>query len=66
MPLMPPIPTERVSASAPFTYTGVTSALFFIRTSTESVGFIDTLKQELSGTKAYEQTSEKEKSVINY
>ena len=26
---------------------------------------IDTLKQELSGTKAYEQTSEKEKSVIN-
>ena len=25
----------------------------------------DTLKQELSGTKAYEQTSEKEKSVIN-
>ena len=24
-----------------------------------------TLKQELSGTKAYEQTSEKEKSVIN-
>ena len=27
--------------------------------------FIDTLKQELSRTKAYEQTSEKEKSVIN-
>ena len=27
--------------------------------------YIDTLKQELSGTKAYEQTSEKEKSVIN-
>ena len=26
---------------------------------------IDTLKQELSGTKAYAQTSEKEKSVIN-
>ena len=27
--------------------------------------YIDTLKQELSGTKAYEQTSEKEKPVIN-
>ena len=27
--------------------------------------YIDTLKQELSGTKANEQTSEKEKSVIN-
>ena len=27
--------------------------------------YIDTLKQELSGTKAYEQTSEKEESVIN-
>ena len=27
--------------------------------------YIDTLKQELSGTKAYEQTSEKQKSVIN-
>ena len=27
--------------------------------------YIDTLKQELSDTKAYEQTSEKEKSVIN-
>ena len=27
--------------------------------------FINTLKQELGGTKAYEQTSEKEKSVIN-
>ena len=27
--------------------------------------YIDTLKQELSGTKAYEQTSEKEKTVIN-
>ena len=27
--------------------------------------YIDTLKQELSGTNAYEQTSEKEKSVIN-
>ena len=27
--------------------------------------YIDTLKQELSGTKAYEQTYEKEKSVIN-
>ena len=27
--------------------------------------YIDTLKQELSGTKGYEQTSEKEKSVIN-
>ena len=27
--------------------------------------YIDTLKQELNGTKAYEQTSEKEKSVIN-
>ena len=27
--------------------------------------YINTLKQELSGTKAYEQTSEKEKSVIN-
>ena len=27
--------------------------------------YIDTLKQELSRTKAYEQTSEKEKSVIN-
>ena len=27
--------------------------------------YIDTLKQELSGTKAYEQTSEKEKSIIN-
>ena len=27
--------------------------------------YIDTLKQELSGTKAYEQTSEQEKSVIN-
>ena len=27
--------------------------------------YIDTLKQELSGTKAYKQTSEKEKSVIN-
>ena len=27
--------------------------------------YIDTLKQELSGTKPYEQTSEKEKSVIN-
>ena len=27
--------------------------------------YIDTLKQDLSGTKAYEQTSEKEKSVIN-
>ena len=27
--------------------------------------YIETLKQELSGTKAYEQTSEKEKSVIN-
>ena len=27
--------------------------------------YIDTLKQELSGTKAYEQTSEKEKFVIN-
>ena len=26
---------------------------------------ITTLRQELSGTKAYEQTSEKEKSVIN-
>ena len=29
------------------------------------VYYTDTLKQELSGTKAYEQTSEKEKSVIN-
>ena len=28
-------------------------------------GHINTLKQELSGTKAYEQTSVKEKSVIN-
>ena len=28
--------------------------------------YIDTLKQELSGTKADEQTSEKEKSVINH
>ena len=28
--------------------------------------YIDTLKQELSGTKAYEQTFEKEKSVFNY
>ena len=27
--------------------------------------YIDTLKQELSGTKAYEQTYEKEKSLIN-
>ena len=27
--------------------------------------YINTLKQELDGTKAYEQTSEKEKSVIN-
>ena len=27
--------------------------------------YTDTLKQELSGTNAYEQTSEKEKSVIN-
>ena len=27
--------------------------------------YIDTLKQELSGTEAYEQTSKKEKSVIN-
>ena len=27
--------------------------------------YFNTLKQELSGTKAYEQTSEKEKSVIN-
>ena len=27
--------------------------------------YINTLKQELGGTKAYEQTSEKEKSVIN-
>ena len=27
--------------------------------------YINTLKQELIGTKAYEQTSEKEKSVIN-
>ena len=27
--------------------------------------YIDTLKQELSGTKAYEQTYEKEKSFIN-
>ena len=27
--------------------------------------YIDTLKQELSGTKAYEQTSEKEKYVIS-
>ena len=27
--------------------------------------YIDTLKQELSGTEAYEQTSEKEKYVIN-
>ena len=27
--------------------------------------YIDTLKQELTGTKAYEQTSEKERSVIN-
>ena len=27
--------------------------------------YIDTLKQELCGTKVYEQTSEKEKSVIN-
>ena len=27
--------------------------------------YINTLKQKLSGTKAYEQTSEKEKSVIN-
>ena len=27
--------------------------------------YIDTLKQELSGTEAYEQTSEKEKSFIN-
>ena len=27
--------------------------------------YIDTLKQELNSTKAYEQTSEKEKSVIN-
>ena len=27
--------------------------------------YIDALKQELSGIKAYEQTSEKEKSVIN-
>ena len=27
--------------------------------------YIDTLKQELTGTKAYEQTSEKEKSVFN-
>ena len=27
--------------------------------------YIDTLKQELSGTKGYEQTPEKEKSVIN-
>ena len=29
------------------------------------MNYINTLKQELSGTKAYEQTSEKEKSVIN-
>ena len=27
--------------------------------------YIDTLKRELSGTKAYEQTSEKEKSVLS-
>ena len=27
--------------------------------------YIDTLTRELSGTKAYEQTSDKEKSVIN-
>ena len=27
--------------------------------------YINTLKQELSGTKAYEQASENEKSVIN-
>ena len=27
--------------------------------------YIDTLKQELSGTEAYEQTFKKEKSVIN-
>ena len=30
-----------------------------------NIHYINTLKQELSGTKAYEQTSEKEKSVIN-
>ena len=29
------------------------------------MSYTDTLKQELSGTKAYEQTSEKDKSVIN-
>ena len=28
--------------------------------------YIDTLQQELSGTKAYEQTSAEEKSVINH
>ena len=28
--------------------------------------YINTLKQELSGTKAYEQTSAEEKSVINH
>ena len=31
----------------------------------KAANYIVTLKQELSGTKAYEQTSEKEKSVIN-
>ena len=37
MPLMPPIPTERVSASAPFTYTGVDYfGPLFIRTKGES------------------------------
>ena len=30
-----------------------------------NIHYINTSKQELSGTKAYEQTSEKEKSVIN-
>ena len=28
-------------------------------------GYINTLKQELSGTKAYKETSEEEKSVVN-
>ena len=37
MPLMPPIPTERVSASTPFTYTGVDYfGPLFIRTKGES------------------------------
>ena len=31
----------------------------------QQVYYINTLQQELSGTKAYEQTFEKEKSVIN-